>query len=216
MSYHNKSRQYSGSSADSYQSYEDSLFSHQSTGSSSTAFSRPDRHDTLYVPTGGGLPCEFVGYHNCDLVFRIDDVEHWIDHIVGEHLEGNLPRKVVCWFCDDFIFDSKQAGDRATNFDNRMYHIREHFYYESKTVGDMRPDHYLNKHLRDNGLIDDQKYNSVRRWSEAPQPAGILSHDAMPPEWQSRDPRGNLAYSDPHAEERSYRRHKHKSGKSRK
>ncbi|KAI1354297.1 hypothetical protein F5Y01DRAFT_302635 [Xylaria sp. FL0043] len=187
-----------------------------SIGSSSTVVSRPDTHAALYTPTGGGLPCEFVGYGHCDLVFRIDDVEQWIDHIVGEHLQGNFPRKAVCWFCDDFTFDSKQTGDRAINFDNRMYHIRDHFYYERKTVGDMRPDHHLNKHLRDCGLIDEHLYNSVRRWAEVPQPPWILPHDAMPSEWQSRNPRGNLAYSDPHAEERSYRRRERKSGKSRK
>ncbi|KAI1281809.1 hypothetical protein F5Y07DRAFT_270692 [Xylaria sp. FL0933] len=210
--HHHKERQYSVSSADSYQSYESSIFSYPST--SSTVISRPDERLAQYAPGGGDLPCEFVGYGHCDLIFSIDEVEEWIEHIIDEHLGGMLPRKAVCWFCDRFTFDPRQT--RQMNFRERMWHIRDHLYDGTKTVNDIRPDHHLNKHLRDCGLIDEHLYNSVRRWSEVPQGSWILPHDAMPAELQSRDPRGGFAYSDPHAEERSYRRHKDKSGKNRK
>ncbi|KAI0426303.1 hypothetical protein F5Y09DRAFT_69038 [Xylaria sp. FL1042] len=222
MSHHQNSRKYSDSSAGSYESsYQSSYqssggsrFSSFSTTSSSTAISEPDGHAVQYVPTTRGeLPCEFVGYSQCDMMFEMDEVDDWIDHIITNHLGDNLPRKAVCWFCDDFPFDSKHTGDRRINFDNRMYHIRDHFYYEGKTTHDIRPDHYLNKHLLDCGLISEQSYNVVRRWPEAPQGPWIISYDATLP---SRDPRAHLTYNDPHAEERHYRRSKHRSGKSRK
>ncbi|KAI0798289.1 hypothetical protein GGR55DRAFT_582178 [Xylaria sp. FL0064] len=147
-----------------------SVFSSWSTGSSaypSSSTSTQDIDEALPIPTSH-LPCEFVGYSNCDRVFTADETEQWIEHIVADHLHDILPTKCLCWFCDDFTFDSKQTRDRRTNFDARMYHIRDHIVYEKKTVNDMRPDHFFNKHLRDHSLISEDAYNNVRRWSEAP------------------------------------------------
>ncbi|KAI0506315.1 hypothetical protein F5B22DRAFT_455723 [Xylaria bambusicola] len=114
------------------------------------------------------LPCEFGGYYNyCDMVFAVDDVESWVEHIVNVHLQGKLPQKAVCWFCDDIVFDSERTKDRRVNFDQRMRHIHAHI-LEGKGVNDMRPDHCLNVHLREHQLIEEDAFNITRRYSEVP------------------------------------------------
>ncbi|TGJ87798.1 hypothetical protein E0Z10_g907 [Xylaria hypoxylon] len=160
------------------------------------------------------LPCEFIGYGSCDQIFAIDDVENWIEHTVTEHLEGKLPKQCACWFCDDIMFDSRRTGDSRENFNNRMWHIRDHLLYDGKTIHDMRPDHHLNTHLLIHGLTPD--YHTVRRYSEVPQPTSLLSHDAVSSDWQMGASRMELEYTNTHEEERHHRRHRHKSGKSRK
>ncbi|KAK5629369.1 hypothetical protein RRF57_005084 [Xylaria bambusicola] len=165
--------------------------------------------DNSYVAPPNGLPCEFVGYGRCDLVFAIDDVENWIEHIINVHLRNKLPRKVFCWFCDEYTFDYKRVGDRRMNFEQRMWHIREHFINERRTVHNIRPDHYLNTHLHENSLIGDEQYYSVRRYSEAPQPSYLLDSNA-PQDWEASGSRGQLVYTDTHNEDKIRRRERRK------
>ncbi|KAI0453184.1 hypothetical protein F5B21DRAFT_306015 [Xylaria acuta] len=190
-----------------------SIFSHDSTTSASTSASLPDTHIAQF--TAGNLPCEFVGYGGCDQTFALDDVNSWIEHIISEHLQENLPKKVVCWFCDDWIFDYKNAEDRRANFENRMWHIRSHILEEGLTVHNMRPDHFLNTHLQKYRLVPEHAYHVVRRYTEFPQPSCILPHDAFPAEWEEKNSRGDYVYNNPLEEERKHRKHRHKSGKSR-
>ncbi len=182
--------------------------------STTTGVSIPDIPGANFAQAEG-LPCEFAGYTECDLVFELDDVQNWIEHIIVDHLREILPRKAICWFCDDYIFDSKRTGDRRTNFEERMNHIRNHFLYEGKTAQDMRPDHHFNRHLRDHKLISEAGFNAVRKWDEVPQGSWILPLDATPSDWQPKDSRRELEYNNPR-DERSYRNKHHKHGKSRK
>ncbi|KAI0414891.1 hypothetical protein F5X98DRAFT_235655 [Xylaria grammica] len=178
-------------------SYGSSVFSQTSSSSVSTRMSAPDIDLAVYV-AAGLLPCEFVGYGECEVTFSIDDTESWIEHILFHHLHDALPRKVVCWFCNDYIFEAKRTSERRQNFEDRMYHIREHF----KT------------HLQNSGLILEE--NAVRRYTGVSQPPWILAHDEIPPDLPARDSRDRVVYHDPHMDERHYRRERHRSGKTRK
>ncbi|KAI0147828.1 hypothetical protein GGR57DRAFT_246557 [Xylariaceae sp. FL1272] len=159
------------------------------------------------------LPCEFVGYGECQLTFDFDDVERWIEHIIGAHLHDRLPKRALCWFCDDYVFDYKDQyanGDRRVNYDNRMNHIREHIVYEGKTLADIRPDHDFNAHLNDNELISTNAYNGVRRWSEAPIGPWLYAHDAVPYEMEVQAERRQRQYINPHdADRKEKRRERH-------
>ncbi|KAH8161288.1 hypothetical protein CIB48_g6952 [Xylaria polymorpha] len=178
--------------------------------STSTAVSVPDTHTGAFAT--GNLPCEFVGYSGCDRTFAMDDVDNWIEHIISDHLQENLPNQVVCWFCDDWIFDYKNVGDRRANFENRMWHIREHF-LDGMTAHNMRPDHHFNTHLQNFGLIPEHAYNLVRRYTEVAQPSWIIPHDAFP---EDKNSSAEYEYNSPSDERRRNRKHRHKSGKSRK
>ncbi|KAI0909114.1 hypothetical protein F4824DRAFT_420446 [Ustulina deusta] len=211
---HSRDRHPSVSSAGSRYSYYSNGSSYSSNMSTTTGVSIPDIPGANFAQAEG-LPCEFAGYTECDLVFELDDVQNWIEHIIVDHLREILPRKAICWFCDDYIFDSKRTGDRRTNFEERMNHIRNHFLYEGKTAQDMRPDHHFNRHLRDHKLISEAGFNAVRKWDEVPQGSWILPLDATPSDWQPKDSRRELEYNNPR-DERSYRNKHHKHGKSRK
>ncbi|KAI0855502.1 hypothetical protein F4860DRAFT_32946 [Xylaria cubensis] len=189
----------------------DSLFSHGSTASTSTSGTVPDRHIAGFA--AGNLPCEFVGYGGCDQTFALDDVNSWIEHIVTVHLQEKLPKVVICWFCDDYTFDYKKAGDRRVNFNNRMWHIREHILHERLTAHHMRPDHHLNTHLQKYGLVPEHAYHAVRRYTEVPQPNWILPHDGVPPDWEDRNSRREYEVNSPLEEQRKHRKHRHKSGR---
>ncbi|KAI0445578.1 hypothetical protein F4803DRAFT_135803 [Xylaria telfairii] len=202
------------SSADSSQYGSGSSTStYSSAMSTSTSISVPDTHTAQFAPNN--LPCEFVGYSSCDQTFAMDDVENWIEHIISEHLQEKLPKRVVCWFCDEWIFDYKTVGDRRVNFENRMWHIRDHF-LDGMTAHRMRPDHHLNAHLQSFGLIPEHAYHVVRRYAEVPQGNWILPHDSYPAEWEDKNARGEREYNSPLEEQRKNRKNRHKSGKSRK
>ncbi|KAI1754736.1 hypothetical protein F4782DRAFT_457849 [Xylaria castorea] len=202
------------SSTDSVYSARDSIFSHSSATSMSTSASAPD------IPTAqfaaGGLFCEFVGYSHCERSFALDDVDRWIEHVISVHLQGFLPKKVICWFCDHGTFDDKDVGDRRVNFDRRMWHIRDHILYDGLTAHHMRPDHFLNAHLEKHRLIPESAYHHVRRYAEVPQGNWILPHDGVPADWEDRNSRGDYEVNNPLEEQRKSRKHRHKSGKSRK
>ncbi|KAI1188442.1 hypothetical protein F5B17DRAFT_268645 [Nemania serpens] len=201
-----RNRQYSVSSTGSY-STTSSIFSR--TPSVSTV-SVPDEDHGFHGAVAGGLPCEFVGYSDCEQNFDIDDFNSWVEHIVSVHLRHRLPKTVVCWFCDDEVFNSKK-GDRESNFRRRMWHIRGHILQQGLTLHNIRPDHYMNAHLFKNGLIHEERFHAVQRWGEVPQGSWIIAHDAMPPERQARDLRQGIEVVNPHEEER-HRRREHNRG----
>ncbi|KAI1132143.1 hypothetical protein F5Y10DRAFT_6087 [Nemania abortiva] len=210
-----KQRQYSVSSGSSHHSVgSSSVFS--SSAMSMSSMSTVETGPHFQAPQGDFLPCEFVGYSNCEQRFALNEVDLWIEHIISDHLQGSLPDKVICWFCDDYIFDSNRVGNRHLNFQQRMWHIRDHFWDGGVGVHNMRPDYYFNEHLRRSRLIPDHVYHSVRRYTEVPQPNWIIPHDEELPSRQPGGSRNEYEYSNPHDEERHYRRHRHRHGKSRK
>ncbi|KAI3324602.1 hypothetical protein HD806DRAFT_534066 [Xylariaceae sp. AK1471] len=191
---------YSGSSALSSadsRSRGSSVFSRSSAASTLTSMSRPDVDLCHSAVAAGALPCEFVGYGSCDRTFALDEVEPWIEHIVTEHLKDHLPRKAICWFCDDYTFDSKSVGNnRRTNFDNRMWHIHDHILNDIRTIHNA--------------------YHTTRRYDEFPQGPWIIPYTAIPEDSEVREARQGVEYNNPHDEERKYRRHRHRAGRSRK
>ncbi|KAI0906723.1 hypothetical protein F4823DRAFT_58095 [Ustulina deusta] len=170
---------------------------------------------TAHFSAADSLPCEFAWYSNCDLVFALNDVENWVKHIIADHLGEKLPTKCICWFCDDKSFDCKETRDRRANFSYRMYHIRDHFLC-GKTLHDVRPDHYITKHIQDHGLISEDMPNAVRRYLEEPPDIYMLAAGLTSSDFRVRNVRRALERINPHDEERKDRRHKHNSGKSRK
>ena len=151
------------------------------------------------------LPCEFVDYSGCEMTFDVNDVSNWIEHIVSEHLNDKLPKKANCWFCDDIEFDSKRVGDRRLNFEQRMWHIRDHIIEEDRTTNSIRLDPYFYTHLFDNGLIGKDVYNLIHTYSEVPVPPHILDSNIMSQDWGEGGSRSQMAYTDTR-QDRAYRR----------
>ncbi|KAI1368955.1 hypothetical protein F5Y08DRAFT_208124 [Xylaria arbuscula] len=205
-----RGRQYSISSET------DSIFSYTSAGSTATAstmMSNPSIGNTFVAQNS--LPCEFVGYGGCDTTFDVNDVDSWIEHIASEHMRNKLPKKAFCWYCDEFEFDSRDVnGDKRANFENRMWHIRNHIVYEGRTPHNIRPDHYLNKHLYEHHLIGEESYNSVRRYSEIWQPSYLVDSHAPPEDWGvPESSRSQMIRANTRDEERSIRKHKNRRNK---
>lgn len=115
------------------------------------------------------LPCEFMKLTGCSSVFTGDDDFSWKIHIES-HLESKFPAKAMCWFCDNWVFDSEKTsgGDRRANFETRLDHIREHF-LEGKQAADMRPDYHILKHVRHHDMASRQAYDYWLGHSEAPK-----------------------------------------------
>ncbi|KAI1329215.1 hypothetical protein F5Y16DRAFT_397678 [Xylariaceae sp. FL0255] len=205
----NPSRRYGGSSRESG-SRRSSVFSY---GTDCTQTTHAPEYSAISVVTvfdqaiPNRLPCEFVGYAACDETFALDDVDSWVEHIKVEHLRDSLPTKLLCWFCD-FTFDYRNAGgDRNLNFHQRMEHIRDHIATEDLTVRHMRPDHHMNNHLQALGLISDESYGFVARWSEVPQGPNIFPHNAQIPDvLDNRYHQRAVVESD---DSRRRRRHRH-------
>ncbi|KAI2642095.1 hypothetical protein GGS21DRAFT_290329 [Xylaria nigripes] len=204
-------RQSSISSKGSRYSDRSSVFSVNSVESAATLVTTPGLGQGQFFPRR--LPCEFWGYSHCDQNFALTEVQAWIEHIITEHLENQLPRRAICWICDDEVFDAKD-GDRRINFYRRMLHIRDH-YAEGAITPIIRPDHYFNTHVGDAGLVPQSGYEFVRDYSEAPQASWIIPHDQYPSDMQAQELRRASEYSNPHAEAREYRRQPRESGSRR-
>ncbi|KAI8623952.1 hypothetical protein F5Y19DRAFT_491731 [Xylariaceae sp. FL1651] len=192
-----------------------SMSSDQASKSSRSSSTAPQAspydlyHSTCQAPMLTGLPCEFVGLHDCDLVFGFDDTQRWIDHIITHHLDNRLPSRALCWFCDKKKFDATKTSDRLKSFVERMKHIRGHIKHEGKTLEQIRPDFYMLEHLYGSKLISDQMYHRAKRYTEVVQGNWIIPHDAVPRDMQAKE----YEPSDPHVEERNFQRHRKKSGK---
>ncbi|KAK0639703.1 hypothetical protein B0T16DRAFT_297714, partial [Cercophora newfieldiana] len=122
------------------------------------------------------LWCEFRGLLDCKATFHLGDDRGWIDHHAVEHLGGEFPRRLVCWFCDDFgdafsvPTNSKTLDtDLKENFELRMAHVREHILSDDLTLDQMRPDFYMVEHLYRHNLMDGISYKSAMHYTEVPE-----------------------------------------------
>lgn len=201
----------------------DSMYSGYSSASgysmtsTNTVMSRPDtvpeQANLGLLAMAGQLPCEFIGYSHCDLTFGLDETQAWIDHIIVDHLRRKLPRKVICWFCDDYVYDAKrQKVDERTNFERRMWHIREHFVDGNGSVATIRPDHHLNEHLSKHKLISSDSYYTVCRTAEVRVPHGTIPRNTLPHELEQKEERKTYVYHNLQDEERRLRRQQKKKG----
>ncbi|KAI1307717.1 hypothetical protein F5Y03DRAFT_114466 [Xylaria venustula] len=152
------------------------------------------------------LPCEFAAYRQCGLVFEIDAVDDWIEHIVSDHLQGRLPPMCICWFCDDFVFDTKNDLDSRSVFENRMWHIRGHIVEDGDAIPDMRPDYYLLDHAHRHRAISTETYNMARKYSEIPRPGHVCPFDFNSPEAERHDELSKRIIVDQAKEDRLRRR----------
>ncbi|KAK2018820.1 hypothetical protein LZ32DRAFT_290713 [Colletotrichum eremochloae] len=137
-----------------------------------TAFSRGIlQQQATHIPSRRMLYCEFQPWTGCQEQFQLDDVDAWIRHTDYEHLQDNFPAKCICWFCDDFVFSTKQCPDARYNFINRMKHIADHI-LDGDRFEQRRPDfHYLD-HLYTTGKIPRQAFEWAKDANEGPRPLG--------------------------------------------
>lgn len=168
------------------------------------------------MPGDGGyiLPCEFVGYGACNEQFDPLDTEQWIEHIIVDHLQNQLPNKSNCWFCDNYDFDARRDRiDKMTSFRNRLEHVRSHILDEGCGADGIRPDFDLVAHLWKLRLISQRVYDAAQRYREGPRSrvTGIYRYDFIPEEQIQREEQNQrVVVSEPKHRERS---HKHRSGR---
>ncbi|KAI2779190.1 hypothetical protein F4815DRAFT_196336 [Daldinia loculata] len=164
------------------------------------------------------LPCELFGF-GCEHTFNFDEVDAWIEHIIADHFRGKLPSKAICWFCDIWHFDSKApevGNDRRQNFDNRMWHVREHF-AEGKTVEDIRPDFHMLEHLHRHQIISEDTYIKYKRWNDLScrreEMKHVRSRNFVSPEMEARNRRSQLVVVDLVKDERQRKKVQGQKGK---
>lgn len=158
------------------------------------------------------LPCEFIGYGSCNEQFYPVEVDRWMDHIMVDHLQNDLPSKSNCWFCDSISFDARRNHtDKATSFRNRLEHICTHIRDDGRGVDDIRADFHLLEHLWKRRLISRNVYEVARGWREGPSHVeGIVPHDFIPLEQIQREELSQrVVVSEPRERERSHRSHRH-------
>lgn len=122
--------------------------------------------DTLQQNTAGLLRkrllrCEFQPWTGCQQEFQLDEVSTWIKHAEIEHLQGNFPAHCICWFCDNFDYNTTKCPYAGLNFSRRMEHIAGHildgYHFEQR-----RPDfHYLD-HVYKIGKISPQAFEIAK------------------------------------------------------
>lgn len=130
------------------------------------------------------LPCEFAGYTNCERRFGLDQVQRWLDHVTGFHLQGHLPHETVCWFCDEgrFVTTSNRDVDKEACFRQRMYHIVGHFRDNANSNGlHIRPDFPFLDHLARWRLIRPSVIDQARNYSEMPPEFRVSTDTERPP-----------------------------------
>lgn len=117
------------------------------------------------------IPCEFAGYSGCPRRFSINEVPAWLNHVIGYHLRGTLPKLTICWFCDErrFTTHSNRDVDKVACFRQRIYHIVEHLQPGLDIDGlRIRPDFEFLVHLEHHGLITPAAAARCKQWSEMP------------------------------------------------
>ncbi|KAI0011691.1 hypothetical protein F4779DRAFT_615305 [Xylariaceae sp. FL0662B] len=208
------SSQYSGDgawSAPYAPSYAPSDAGTCTTYSASTVSTFQGIHNQIPAAAAPVLPCEFAGLAPCEETYHPEEIELWIEHIITVHLQDKLPVKAICWFCDEWTFDSRSRevdDDRRLNFYNRMYHIREHIVGEGKTEHDIRPDFYMVEHLHRYQLISEKNYLRFKRWREkVPQTRHIRNPNFVPPERLQQQEREKRVIINHDSRERRRRRH---------
>ncbi|KAI1127226.1 hypothetical protein F5Y10DRAFT_266299 [Nemania abortiva] len=162
--------------------------------------------ELVSVNSNLALPCEFAAFHGCDQSFGLYAVDNWIEHIISHHLEGYLPAECVCWFCDEFVFRSRNDSDRWMNFERRMRHISNHITEDGYTVHDIRPDFYMLDHIYKHNLIDTTVYTASRRYTEVPEPRELRSFDFISPKARRQDQISKIVAIEQAKEDRIRRR----------
>lgn len=175
-----------------------------------------DWYTFQYLDHPYNLPCEFYAIGGCEAFFEYDDTEAWVEHIIVDHLQDKLPKRIDCWFCTSYAFSTKDPGvngDLRLNFQRRMEHIRAHV-KDGKTANDMMPDFHMLDHLLKHDLISEGRYNEVRRWHGLPAPRdhlkGFYKPDFIPPERHRQTERSNMVQIDHNKEERQRKKDRKK------
>ncbi|KAL2203464.1 hypothetical protein CC79DRAFT_1371519 [Sarocladium strictum] len=123
--------------------------------SDSTADSIPEfeGNDTAFP-----IPCEFRQYRDCPHTFNT--ISGFISHCIRHHRRP-LPKNSICWHCDTYIFSAPKETPELQEryFLARLRHIGEH--YLGEMPGPVRPDHFVLKHLRSNGLISGSRFREL-------------------------------------------------------
>ncbi|KAI0479252.1 hypothetical protein GGR56DRAFT_369678 [Xylariaceae sp. FL0804] len=162
----------------------------------------------------GWLPCELRILGLCD--FASDDVDSWVEHVAGEHLGYVFPDVLICWFCDECIFDRHSAdagGDGRWSLWQRAEHIRDHLVSEPLNAErDVRPDFFMLDHLRLHGIIDEDTYREIRRgaagWDgrNVPRVGGLYPAGFVPEERRQEAERRTSVVVDLEKQDRRRRR----------
>jgi hypothetical protein len=193
------------------------------TSAGSMATSISDTSDRALAADGNagafeGLPCEFIGFGDCNARFGTHEEGSWMHHCIL-HFGETIPTKLLCWFCKRSFTSSNSYNSRCNNYYQRMIHIHDHFRNEGRTEHHIRPDYQLLKYLRDKNIIDEHMYRRVKHgWREKiPYPGnvlrpvpqvGVFDHDYVPEEQIRRAARAKQVPVDLQKEERRARREK--------
>ncbi|PHH63104.1 hypothetical protein CDD81_6255 [Ophiocordyceps australis] len=135
-------------------------------------------------PSPPCLPCDFVVLSGCRQRFRLSQVDDWINHVINVHLDAQLPRNSICWFCDGppFVALSKGPEHRADAFRSRMQHIAQHF-RDGQTAAQVRPDYRFLDHVRRSGLVSDDGFQmATQKDDDLPLPRNmtLVTHATTP------------------------------------
>ncbi|KAF9877795.1 hypothetical protein CkaCkLH20_04930 [Colletotrichum karsti] len=149
--------------------------------STHTALSSFTRELTLQ-PTGAQsqprphmLRCEFLPWTGCEEAFHLNEVDLWIRHIEDDHLQRNYPSLCICWYCDDFQYNTQEHHfGPGKNFEYRMQHIADHM-LDGYRFERRRPDFHFLDHVYQLGLISTEAFQLATGSSEGPAaPAGLV------------------------------------------
>lgn len=104
------------------------------------------------------IPCEFRQYSDCPHTFNT--ISGFISHCIRHHRRP-LPKNSICLHCDTWIFSAPKETPELQEryFLARLRHIGEH--YLDEMPGPVRPDHFVLKHLRSNGLISSSRFREL-------------------------------------------------------
>lgn len=111
------------------------------------------------------FPCDYI---ECKELFLAAELEHWIEHSISN-----------CPFCDDAVFNDE--FDLESNWRNRMYHIFDHLQY-FVAPENQRPDYFLLDHMWQKGLLNNESYRYLTRFTERPYCPNLVPFDYEPPE----------------------------------
>ncbi|KAG9229861.1 hypothetical protein BJ875DRAFT_175695 [Amylocarpus encephaloides] len=140
---------------------------------------------------GYDLPCE-CSFMDCYVRFHPEYYADWVAHARSHFIDHPLPSKLVCTFCPT-EFDSARTsnGDTSANFNQRMIHIGNHFFqnrdlHTGTTQTHPKPDFFMLEHLWRTGLLADEDYRYLTRYTERPPCDGLRDRDFVTPEEEAR------------------------------
>ncbi|KAL0940939.1 uncharacterized protein CTRU02_203702 [Colletotrichum truncatum] len=153
-----------------------------------SSFTRAMIHSpTTVLPSRQMLHCEFQPWTGCQYRFQLDEAELWIRHTEDDHLRRNYPALCICWYCDDFQYDTQQSLDAGYNFESRMKHIADHMLYDGCLFENRRPDFHFLDHVYRLQLISPKAYQQAKGLSEGPPPPTEVFPLGWRPESSGRD-----------------------------